>query len=110
MKKVEVKSFVLGVLVSFILIMIFGFRYGDASNNDIYDLLEKVFNKLDHDYYNNDDIYTKIEELENYFRYETLTNDDINSIIEELDYDIMDKLNDIYNRFDDIESAIKDIE
>ncbi len=46
MKKIDFKSFLIGILFSIILISILGFRYGDASVNDIYDISEKGIKKL----------------------------------------------------------------
>ena len=46
MKKIDFKSFLIGILFSIILISILGFRYGDASVNDIYDISENIVNKL----------------------------------------------------------------
>lgn len=96
MKKFNIKSYLMGLLTASFLLILFGFRYGDVSDNEVYDLIE---NKM---YYNSEEIYEninnvlhRIDDLES-MHSTYYTNDDI-----------MEKLDDVLNKMDNLESDIQ---
>lgn len=96
MKKFNIKSYLMGLFTAIFLSILFGFRYGDISENDVYDLIE---NKM---YYNSEEIYENINNVLHRI-------DDLESMhsIYYTNEDIMDKLDDVLNKISNLESDIQ---